>query len=88
MGGEGATLELVSGRVFVGKSDAAILQLAKAIITEGHAKDVRGEILEGRFATADRLGMDHPVFLPHSGVDLSKQFGLLEGIAELGAEDG
>ena len=46
-GSEGATLELVSGRLFVSEGDLTIMQLAEAVVTEGHAKDVRGKILEG-----------------------------------------
>lgn len=86
-GGDGATLELVSGRFFVGKSDVAILQLAETVVTEGDAKDVRGQILESLLARADGFGMDHPGFLPDAGWYLSKEFGLLEGLAELSAED-
>ncbi len=37
---------------------------------------------------ADGFGMDHPIFAPDLGWYLSKEFRLLEGIAELGAEDG
>jgi len=42
LGGEGAMLEMVSGRLFVSESNVAIFQLAEAVVTEGHAKDVRG----------------------------------------------
>ena len=37
-GGEGAMLELVSGRLFVSESNVAIFQLAEAVVTEGHRK--------------------------------------------------
>ena len=47
---EGATLELVSGRVLVSESDLAIMKVAEAVVTEGHAKDVRRKILEGLLA--------------------------------------
>ena len=53
LGGEGAILELISGGVFVGERDLAIMQLAEAVVTEGHAKDVRSEIAEGLLAGAD-----------------------------------
>jgi hypothetical protein len=52
LGGDGATLELVSGRLFVGKGDLAIMEVVKPVVTEGHAKDVRGEILESLQPTA------------------------------------
>jgi hypothetical protein len=50
LGGHGGVLELVSGRLFVSESDLAIMKGAEAVVTEGHAKDVRGEILEGLLA--------------------------------------
>ena len=50
LGGDGATLELISGRLFVRESDLAIMEVAEAVVAEGHAKDVRGEILEGLLA--------------------------------------
>src|SRR6267378_8658931 len=87
LGGDGAVLELVSGRLFVRESDLAIVQLAEAVVADGHAKDVRGEIFEGRFAAADRFGMDHPVFLPNRGLQLNKEFSLYQLITKLGAED-
>ncbi len=46
-GGDGAVFELVSGGVFIRESDLAIMQAAEAVVTDGHAKDVRGEVFEG-----------------------------------------
>ena len=68
-GGHGGVPELVSGRFFVGESDVAVLQLAEAVVTDGDAKDIRGEILESLRASADRFGMDHPGFAPDGGFD-------------------
>ena len=48
--GDGAVLELVSGRVFIGESDIAIFEFAQTVVADGDAKDVRGEILEGLLA--------------------------------------
>jgi len=87
LGAECAVAELVSGRLFVRESDLAIMQLAKTVVTEGDAKDVRGEILESLCATANRLGVDHPVFAPDARLDLSKESGLFQGVTQLGAED-
>src|SRR5438445_11456073 len=75
LGGEGTRLELVSGRLFVSESNVAIFQLAEAVVTEGHAKDVRGKIAEGMGAGADGFGMDHPGFVPEAGRELSKEVG-------------
>jgi len=46
LGGDLTGLELISGRLFESESDVAIFQLAQAVVTEGHPKDVRGEIFE------------------------------------------
>ena len=86
--GDGATLELVSGRFFVRESDRAVLQFKDAVIAEGDAKDVRGEILESGEASADGFGVDHPSFAPDERLDLSKQFRLFQFVAKLGAENG
>jgi hypothetical protein len=40
-GGDGATLELVSGGFFVSESDLAFMELAETMVTESDAKDVR-----------------------------------------------
>lgn len=87
LGTDGALFELISGGVFIRESDLASLQLAEAVVAEGDAKDVRGEILESFGARAHRLRVNHPIFTPDAGRYLSKKFSLLEGIAELGAED-
>ncbi|CAN5530050.1 hypothetical protein BH20ACI3_BH20ACI3_42790 [soil metagenome] len=68
-GGHGGVPELISGRFFVGESDVAVLQLAEAVVTDGHAKDVRGEILKGLDTTGNRFGVDHPGFAPEGGRD-------------------
>src|SRR5712691_1610292 len=68
LGGDGATLELVSGRLFVRESDLAIMEVVEAVVTEGHPKDVRGEILESVDPTANGFGVDHPVFAPDVGL--------------------
>ena len=87
LGRDGAALELRSGRLFVLKSDVAIFELAKAVVADSDAKDVRGEILEGALATADCLAVNYPVFFPDAPIDLSKQPGLFQRVTELAAED-
>jgi hypothetical protein len=66
-GTDGALFELISGGFFVRESDLASLQLAEAVVAEGDAKDVRGEILESFGARAYRLRVDHPIFTPDAG---------------------
>ena len=47
LGAECAVAKLVSGRLFVDERDVPIFQVAQAVVADGHAKDVRGEILKG-----------------------------------------
>jgi hypothetical protein len=62
--GDGAMLKFVSGRLLVSKSDLAIMEAAEAVVTESHAKDVRGKILKSLDPTAHGFGVNHPVFAP------------------------
>src|SRR6266436_4949004 len=63
-GSDGTVLKLLRGRLFVRESNLALLQFTQAVVTEGDAKDVRSEILESLHATANGLGVDHPVLAP------------------------
>src|SRR5215203_5466587 len=84
---DGATLELVRGRLFVSESDLATVQLVQAIVTDSNAKDVRGEIFEGLLTRAHRFGMHDPVSAPDVRSDSREQFRLLQLVAKLGAKD-
>jgi len=86
-GGDGAVLELRRGGLFVRESYLALLQFTQAVVTEGDAKDVRSEILESLHATANGLGVDHPVLAPDALLDLSEESGLFQRVTKLGAED-
>jgi hypothetical protein len=86
-GRDGATLKLVGGRLFVREGDEPIFQFAQAVVAEGDAKDVRGEILEGLLAGAYRFGVDHPVFAPDAGRDCREQRSLFQLVTKLGAKD-
>ena len=86
-GGDGATLELVSGRLFVGESNLTVLQLFEAPVRDSDAKDVRGEVLEGLLAGAHGFGMDYPVLAPDARIDSREESSLFQMVAKLGAED-
>jgi hypothetical protein len=45
-GRDGRVSGLIRGRILVGKSDLAILEREDAVIADGDAKDVRGEVFE------------------------------------------
>ena len=83
-GGQRAELGL-AGVGVVAEGDLVILDLDDAAIAEGNAKDVGGEILEGRAAIADGLAVDDPVLLPHGSGDVGKAIGLAQGVPELGS---
>ena len=85
--GKGAVLDSIGGRFFVAESDLARFELHQAVIADSDAEDVRSEILESLLPGADRLAVNHPVFFPDAPSDLSKQPGVFQFIAELGAED-
>jgi len=85
---EGATLELVSGRLFIRAAAVALMKVVETVVTNRDAADVRGEILEGLRPGAHRLAVDHPVFVPEALVDLGPELSLAQFITKLGAEDG
>ena len=41
-----AALNVIGGRLFIGESDVAVLQLTEAVVADSDAKDVGGEVLE------------------------------------------
>src|SRR5215216_61075 len=86
-GGHSGKFDLLSGRVFVLESNAALIELDDALVGDGDTEDVRGEILEGGQATADRLRMNHPSLLPDLLRHLLEQITLAQLLAKLGSED-
>jgi hypothetical protein len=86
-GGYRTGLALIRGRFLVLKSDFAILQLKDAAVADGHAKDVRGQVSEGRLAPADRLTVHDPVLLPDWRINEWEQGGLFQSVSEFGAEE-
>jgi hypothetical protein len=86
LGGQRAELGLT--RVgFVTKRDLVVLHLDDAVVAEGDAKDVGGEILESRATIADGLAVNDPVLLPHSCGDVGKTVGLAQGITDIGVKE-
>lgn len=87
-GRDGREFDLIGRRFLVRESDPSLLEFEDALVADGNAKDVRGQIFESRFSRADRLTMNHPIFVPGLLIDELKQVGLLELIAEPGTEEG
>ncbi len=48
--------------VAITKSDLPVFQALQARVTNGHAKDVTGEVVEYLATLARRFAVDHPVF--------------------------
>jgi hypothetical protein len=68
----------------VAKCDLPMGQLEDTLVTDGHPKDVRSQILQGSHPIADRLTVNDPILLPGFRRYLGKQISLLQSITELG----
>lgn len=85
--GDGREPDLIGRRLLVGESDQAIVEFDDPPVADGDAKDVGDEILEGGLAGADSLTVNDPILAPDGGVDQGEEIGLLEQVAELGADE-
>lgn len=63
-----------------------VLTTEDAAVGDGDAEDITGQILQRPDAVSYRLAVHDPRLLPEVGGDLVKQAGLVDGSAELGAE--
>jgi len=84
---QGAELGFPGARSAVAEGDLIILDFHETAVTDRDAKDVRGEILEGGEAVADRQAMDDPVLFPYGGRDTRKTLCRAQCVAELGAKE-
>jgi hypothetical protein len=50
--------------ILIAKGELTVVELENAVVAEGHAEDVGGEIFQGGLAAADRLTVDDPVLCP------------------------
>ena len=73
--------------IFILKFNDSVFNAFDAVVGDGDAEDVGGEILQGGQSSAYRLAMHDPVFLPHLRGDVGEGGGVAQGVAELGAED-
>jgi len=74
LSGQGAGFAGTGGAVAVTESDLAILEFEEALVREGDAEDIRGQILERRLAGANgRAGYD-PVLSPDRSGDWVERF--------------
>ena len=83
LGGEGAGFPVAGGAVTVAKGDLALLEFEDTVVGESDPEDIRGQILEGGLARADRLTMDDPVLSPDRGGNLVDQISLAKAARNL-----
>lgn len=87
MDGKGETSSLVCARAGIAEGDAAVLEGFDAVVGEGDAMDIAGEVLGGVLAVASVLEVDVPGCAEDRRIDLSQEILTVEGVADLGAED-
>lgn len=80
-------VELLMAIVTIAKSNLAIFEPLEAAVTDSHAKDVTGQIVEHFATLTGRLTVDHPFAAPHRAGHLVQEAGAPEGCTEFGAED-
>jgi hypothetical protein len=79
--------ELTGVGVTIAKSHPSICQIEDALVADGDAKDVGGQILQGCRPIANRLAMHHPRLAPHSCWNEREKWCLAQSVTELSAND-
>ena len=87
LGDEGANPGLTCAGLSVTEGDLSMGQLEDTLVTDGHPKDVRSQILQGSHAIADGLTVNDPILLPGFRRHQGKQPSLLQSITELGPKE-
>jgi hypothetical protein len=72
LGRQGDVVQLLAAVVALAKSDLPIFKALQPRVTDGHAKDITGEIVEHLTTLARGFAMDHPVFFPQRSVTTVK----------------
>lgn len=85
--GQGQATRLVGSGVDVAEGDAVVFEPFDALVGEGDAVHVAGEVGGGMIAVAGVLEMDGPGFAPEEGVEIVVEAGEVKRVADLGAED-
>jgi hypothetical protein len=85
--GQGEMSCLVCARAGIAEGDAAVLEGFDAVVGEGDAMDIAGEVLGGVLAVASVLKVDVPGCAEDRRIDLSQEILTVEGVSDLGAED-
>jgi hypothetical protein len=72
LGSDAAVPGFSGVRVFVAKDHTIISHIQDAVVADGHAKDIGGQILQSSYSAADGLTVNHPIFGPRLGGDQVK----------------
>lgn len=83
---EGTEFPVGAPALLVTEGDPAGVERHDAVVGDGGAEDVRGEVFQRGLATADGLDVDHPCFSPDMCRHLFEEFRLPEFITKLGSE--
>jgi hypothetical protein len=86
-GREGGEFLSFGWAILITKGDLAVFEFEDAVVAQGHAEDIGGEIFQGGLAAADGLTINDPILVPDRRWQLEVEGSFLEGVTELGAED-
>ena len=84
---QGFHVPLFGFRVLASKGNLVVFDSNNAVVGESHPKDIASKVDDRLLATADRLTVYNPFFLPDCRWRQVEQSGLFESIAEFGSED-
>jgi hypothetical protein len=87
LGRQGAGSGFVGVGLLIAKGDLVIFKVKQAVVAEGDAKDVGGQIFQSGLTVAHRLAMDDPSLSPDLGRNLLKQIGLMQFRSEFGPKE-
>jgi hypothetical protein len=86
-GGQRAGTRGVGFGVAVAESDLAVFETEDVSIADGHAEDIRGEVLQSMLSGTDGDYIHDPVLPPSLWIDLIEKGYFFEQVTELGPED-
>jgi hypothetical protein len=86
-GGQGHGLPLAAVRLFVTEGDLAVFEGHEAVVGEGNAVDLGGEIFQDPLPVSSRLAVNDPILFPDLGRDVIEESGFFQSVPECGAEE-
>ena len=72
---------------FVTEGDLAVFYLHDSTVSNGHLENIRRQVFQASFATADGLAINIPINIPDDWVNLIEKSGFFHLIPEFGAKD-